>query len=265
MGRTHGGAEWVRYWQGARSQPRLGRSGRAACVVSFHLAGGRIRGRPARLGGVTVEAARAQTVADQAVRLGAQELRPARAYPPRCRPEARAAQHGRDRGGRDADAELEQLTLDTHVAPAWILSRQPLNQTAHLGRKRGTTGPATVPAPIPVPQRPVPAPQRLRIERKAGPPPLGWKQPAGRGEQGSVDRRVLRPLLSTLEDRELVAQDDDLKLALTATASEHANENAQEPVQQTREHDAQSEPAWPRSPTRPSWPNRISLPHRIRD
>jgi hypothetical protein len=35
-----------------------------------------------------------------------------------------------------------------------------------------------------------------------------------------------------------VAQDDDLKLPLTAAADEHADEVAQEPVQQTRQHDA---------------------------
>jgi len=48
----------------------------------------------------------------------------------------------------------------------------------------------------------------------------------------------VRPLPSTPEDRELVAQHDDLKLALTATTGERANENAQEPVQQARQHEA---------------------------
>jgi hypothetical protein len=50
------------------------------------------------------------------VRLGAQELRPAGADPPRRRSQARAAQHGRDRGRRDDDPEPLQLTLDAHVA-----------------------------------------------------------------------------------------------------------------------------------------------------
>jgi hypothetical protein len=39
-----------------------------------------------------------------------------------------------------------------------------------------------------------------------------------------------------------VTQDHDLELPLTASAREHANDAAQEPIQQTRQHDAQSEP-----------------------
>jgi hypothetical protein len=50
----------------------------------------------------------------------------------------------------------------------------------------------------------------------------------------------------------LVAQHDDLKLPLTTTTGEHADETSQKPVQQTHHHDAQSEPARPRSPTRRS-------------
>ena len=49
-----------------------------------------------------------------------------------------------------------------------------------------------------------------------------------------------------------MAQHDDLKLPLTATADKHAKENAQEPVEQRHQHEAQSEPAPPRSPIDPS-------------
>jgi len=93
-------------------------------------------------------------------------------------------------------------------------------------------------------QCPVPAAERLRADRKAG-PSLGREQPADRSEQGLVGGRVLRPLPSAPEDRQLVAQHDDLKLPLTAAAGEHADEAAQEPVQQRHQQDAQSEPARP--------------------
>jgi hypothetical protein len=55
-----------------------------------------------------------------------------------------------------------------------------------------------------------------------------------------------------------MAQDDDFELPLTAAPGEHANDAAQEPVQQTHQHDAQSEPITSTAARR----NRISLPHR---
>jgi hypothetical protein len=64
------------------------------------------------------------------------------------------------------------------------------------------------------------------------------EEAARRSEQGWVDGRVPRPLPATPEDRELVAQDDDLELPLTTAADQHADEVAQEPVQQSRHHDA---------------------------
>jgi hypothetical protein len=83
----------------------------------------------------------------------------------------------------------------------------------------------------------VPAAKRPRTQGEAR-PPLGREQAARRSEQGSVDGRVPWSLPSAPEDRKLVAQDDDLKLPLTAAADEHANNSAQEPVQQTPQHQA---------------------------
>jgi hypothetical protein len=187
----------ARHWQRrVGRQPRRGGSGRRTLVVGFHQWARPNVGRPARPGSDAVEGVcqrRAQIAGDQAVRLGAQELRPAGADPPRRRPEARAPQHGRDRGRRDADPQPLQLTLDAHVAPLGVLPRQPFDQTARLGRKRGTTEPARPLSPIPPQQRSVPAAKRLRADRKAG-PPLGRQQAAGRSEQSSVGAAVLRPL-----------------------------------------------------------------------
>jgi hypothetical protein len=114
-------------------------------VIGFRLAGWPIRGRPDRLGGLTIDVCHgiAHAAGEQAVRLGAEELRPAWADPPRRRAEARSAQHGRDRAGRDGDPEHEQLALDAHIAPARVLPRQPFDQPACPDRKRGTTGPTT--------------------------------------------------------------------------------------------------------------------------
>jgi hypothetical protein len=178
--------------------------GRGEVVAGSQLAVGPNLGRPARLGRsvreVVVSRRGARAAAEHAVRLGAQELRPAGADPARRRPEPRASQHGRDRGGGDADPELEQLTLDAHVAPARVLSRQPPDQAARLGRKRRTAGPAPAASPTSLKQRPVPAAERLRADRKAG-PALGREQPADRSEQGPVDGRVRRPPPAAPEDR----------------------------------------------------------------
>src|SRR6266511_3820752 len=143
-------------------------------------------GRPAWLGRIVPEVVvrhGARTAAEHAPRLRAQELRPGGADPSRRRPEPRASQHGRDRGGRDADPQLQQFALDTRVAPARVLPRQPLDQVARLGRKRRTAGPAMAASPTSLMQCPVPAAERLRTDRKAG-PSLGREQPAYRCEQG---------------------------------------------------------------------------------
>ena len=143
-------------------------------------------------GRVALEAAtglRGETGVKHALRLRAQELRPAGADPARRRPEARDAQQGRDRGRRDVDSELQQLAPDAHIAPARVLPRQPEDQTACLGRKRRTTRPAAAPSAFALQQGPVPAAERPRADREAR-PPLGWKQPARRRKQRTVSGRV---------------------------------------------------------------------------
>jgi hypothetical protein len=159
-----------------RIRARLG--GAEEIVTGFRLAGWPILDRPDRVEGITIDndvsRAIAHTAGEQAVRLGAQELRPAGADPPRRRPEPRSAQHGRDRGGRDRDPELEQLALDAHVAPARVLARQPFDQPARRRRKRGTTRPTAAATSVSREQRPVPAAKRLRANRKAR-PALVWQ------------------------------------------------------------------------------------------
>src|SRR5438046_3634109 len=100
----------------------------------------------------------------------------------------------------------------------------------------GLTGPE-VPSAIALQQRPVPAAERLRVDRKAR-PPLGRTQPAHCRKQRTVSGRVPRPRPSATQDRHLVAQNHDLEVALTAAAGEKTNEPAEEPVEQTGQQDA---------------------------
>lgn len=97
----------------------------------------------------------------------------------------------------------------------------------------------------------MPTAKRLRAHGEAR-PLLGREQPARRSKQHAVSGRVLCPPPTAPEDRELMAQDDDLELPLTAGAGEHANEAAQEPVQHTRQHHPSSEPVPHRSPAGPA-------------
>jgi hypothetical protein len=223
-------------------------------------------GRPAQLGRIVPEVVSrhgTRTAAQHAVRLGAQELRPAGADPARRRPEPRAAHHGRDRGGQDADPELQQFALDTHVAPARVLPRQPPDQATRLGRKRRTTGPATATSPPPsssarCQRRSVCGLTAKQDHRSGGSSRL---TAASKARSAVVYWGRFRPP----KDRQLVAQHDDLKLPLTTTTGEHAEEAAQEPEQQRHQQDALSEPARPRPPTRPSRPESNFLPHRVQN
>ena len=190
-------------WRRVSRRLRLG--SRRPPLVRFRSQRRPTRGRPAQP--IVVEVVcerRAQTAAEQACCLAAQELRPAGADPPRRRPQTRAAQHVCDRRRRDADPESIQLSLDADVAPPGVLACQPLNQAPGLGGKRWAAGPAAARSSLSQEQRAVPTQKCLRADRKAR-SALRRKQPAGRSEQGSIDGRVPRPLPATPEDRELVA------------------------------------------------------------
>jgi hypothetical protein len=69
-----------------------------------------------------------------------------------------------------------------------------------------------------------------------------------RRQQGAIDGRVLGPPSAAPEDRQLVTQNDDLKLSHTTAADEHANKPPHDPIQHTRQHEPQSELPRPRSP-----------------
>jgi hypothetical protein len=111
----------------------------------------------------------------------------------------------------------------------------------NIGTLHGATA---APSALALLQRPVPAAQRLRADRKAR-PPLGRKQPAHRSKQRTVSGRVLRPPPAARQDRHLVAQNHDLELALTAAAGDQTKQTAEEPVQRAGQQDAQSEPLRP--------------------
>jgi hypothetical protein len=90
----------------------------------------------------------------------------------------------------------------------------------------------------------MPTAERLRTDREAR-PPLGRKQSAGRSKQRTVSGRVLRPPPAAPQDRNLVAQNHDLELALTAAAGEQTEETAQDRYSTQVSRDTQSAPLRP--------------------
>jgi hypothetical protein len=254
-------------WRRLRSQPKLTSLGRGNVVVSLHLArppswAGPLgaAASPSRLSSSTAEPKRPPTRPCAWARRNSDQLRPIRrgAGP---RPEAR----------NTVATVVAETKIPSSSSSPWMRMYpqrgfspcQPVDQAARLGRKGRTTRPARTASATSLQQSPVPAAKRLWAHRKAE-PPLSREQPTGRSEQGTVGGRIPRPLPSSAEDHELVTQDDDLKLPLTTATGEEANNHAQKRVQHTHQLDAQSEQPGPRSPTRPSRSNRVSLPHRNR-
>ena len=69
----------------------------------------------------------------------------------------------------------------------------------------------------------MPAPQRLRCDEETG-PTLAWENAADGGEQSAVGGFQLGPGGLPLEDRELMAQHQDLQVLGGVTASEQREE-----------------------------------------
>ena len=158
--------------------------------------------------------------------LGPQELPPRRPDPPGGRPQAAPAQHGGDRGGGDRGAELEELALDSQVAPPGVLPSQAKDQLAQFGIDRRTPRPPVRPRSLPGLKLAAPPLERLGHDREGGPPLFG-EEPAGGGEEGPVGGGVAGPLPSPGEHSELMAEHGDLKLLVIDA---RPNEQAKQPA-----------------------------------
>ena len=140
--------------------------------------------------------------------LGAQE-RPPRQTPARRGIEAGSAEDGSDRRGRDADAELEQLSTDPLVAPARVLACEAADQVAQVSRDRWPSCLAVWSRPLSGNEIAVPSQQRVGRDDEA-PPPISAEEPAGGGEEYTIGWPVRWPRRVAAKNRELLAEDDDL-------------------------------------------------------
>jgi hypothetical protein len=175
---------------------------------------------------------------DDALRLRPQELAPGRAAASRGRPRSRRSEQGPDRRRTHSQAELAQLALDPHAAPARVLPGKPEDQRTDLrfyGWPARTTGPAV--RPLSPHELAVP-PEEGRWGDEEGDPAVPRDRPARRGEEDPVDGLELRSPRRPLQHPELVAEDEDLEVlrvlvsATLGSAGEEAHEGANDDVEE---------------------------------
>jgi hypothetical protein len=121
-----------------------------------------------------------------------------------------AAQRRADRGCRDLHAQPKQLALDTLVAPARILPGQTHDQRLHVLIQRRSPWSARI-RPRAGDQATMPAQQRLRLDKEAGPARSG-QHAADRSQQGTVGGLEPGPWDLAAQDAELVAQDQEFQV-----------------------------------------------------
>jgi hypothetical protein len=98
-----------------------------------------------------------------------------------------------DRRRTDPDAELAQLALDPHAAPARVLARQPQDQLPPLGIERRPARRSAPIRPLPPHKFPLPTQKRLRRHHEHR-PPLPRQQAAHSREHNTIPPSQLRPL-----------------------------------------------------------------------
>src|SRR5665647_3555005 len=179
-----------------------------------------------------------EVAGDDAIRLGPQELGPGRAGPPRGGPRSRSSEQGPYRRRADSDAELAELALDPHAAPARVLAGEAEDEGTELGIDRRPAK-AARPAvgPLPAYELAVPAEEGCRGDEE-GDPSITRDHPTRRREQDPVDGPELRSARRPLQHAKLMAEDEDLEVlasvvsALLATADEETDEGADDEVEE---------------------------------
>src|SRR5216684_2876887 len=139
------------------------------------------------------------------------------------------AQDAADGGRRDLVAELEELALDAAIAPTWVLPAQTQNQVAQLIRDWWPASPRAQAEgrPMFAHQLPMPAEQRGGREEQAP----RWQSHAHCSQDHPVGRQQVRPLDLTTENGDLVAEGENLKVALGVRATAQDGQADRQPQQ----------------------------------
>jgi hypothetical protein len=159
-------------------------------------------------------------------RLRSQEGSPCRAPSPWRRLETCFKQDLAYGGRRNRDAENLELADDPFVSPVRVLRSETQDQLAERAFERRSHGPPVRVCPPAFDQRAVAAKQRLRLERE-GRPRRPRQRAAQRRQQRPISPGQLRPDSPPTEDRQLVAEDEDLQLLRAIRPSQQPDHREQ--------------------------------------
>ena len=168
-----------------------------------------------------------------------QELRPAGSLAARSWRHAVAAENASDCGRRTPVAQLEQLALDPAIAPPLVLAPEAEDQLSELLRERwvATARTVTEVGQMLTHQFAVPAEQGGRREHQ----PPGRQSQAQSGEDKAIGRNELRPLYLAAQNGHLMAESQDLEVALRVRAGRERCEADRQPqhhIDRRVEHEA---------------------------
>ncbi len=172
------------------------------------------------------------------LRLLAEELPPARAYPPRRRLQTSSEQQPAHGARRHTHAELQQFTRDPRVAPTWLLACEPQHELTHAivdWRAAPASSRLRLLAPN---QLPVPTQQRLRRHYKRVSPPRR-QYPGERSEKSTIGRPQRRSSRLPPEHEKLMTQHQKLEVLgeLVASPSDQQLQDRRESeISERKEH-----------------------------
>src|SRR6266516_2507634 len=168
-----------------------------------------------------------------------------------CRLETCLEQHLPHGRRRNRNAKTLELADDPFVSPVRVLPRETQDQLAERALEPRSPGPPVRIRPPACDQLPVPAKQRLRLEREDCPCGPGQRA-AQRRQQRSISPRQLRPRGLSAEDHQLMAEDEDLELLRATRPPQQPHQGEQVPDNEipkrpeqaaSLEHDTSAEPS----------------------
>jgi hypothetical protein len=163
------------------------------------------------------------------LRLGSEELAPARAVPAGRRVDPGVPEDLPDRRRRHRDAEGRELAVDPPVTPRLVLTGQLQHHRSDIAAHRRPTGPSAARQARPPAAENVTMPAQDRGRGHDEPhrrQPLGWQRPGEHSRPRPV--RPRQPGMSAgplaLDDSELMAQDQDLGVLPPRLPPRHAQQ-----------------------------------------